>query len=312
MFNFTTTRILNSNVDPVTGGPVLLKGTDTFLVTKHAKFAKANVVSIYKAAYSAPELAQATFDLSKINEVGIYRLSMYIRLQNSENELYANSLVFKGKPIDVEFNVDSTDLQSTKVGEVTTITGKSTITDKVIKIARKYQILVNDTVMINLTGAGTTTLTATATDQYQRFKIANIQKFDETQGAYVQGEHIGEFVNVIPGTIVKTGKEGFGTYEWILHNLRLPTMANTRWNRIVSDDTPILGAQYNQYIVKYKVDRGVMGGDSVGMPTQSITTHVFFVNTSIASLFETGLAAVGTIVTTAASGTTSPELSPIA
>lgn len=311
MFNFTTTRILNSNVDPVTGKPVLYTGTNTFMVTKHAKFLKDNVVSIYKAAYSAPVLAKVSFDISKITTVGTYRLALYIRLQNSENELYANSLVFKGKPVQVEFNVTADDLDVKTVGEVTTITGKSTITDKLIKIATKYQILVNDTVMVTLGGKGTTTLTVTANDQYQRFKTATIEKFDETQGAYIQGEHMGAFVTYLNSTSVAIGQEGFGTYEWIMHNLRLPTMANTRWNRIAYDDSPIVGATYNQYTVKYKVDRGVMGGDSVGMPTQSITTHVFFVNTSMAAAFETGLAVIGTINSTVKTQTAEPTLTSI-
>lgn len=311
MFNFTTTRIINTNSDPATGSNLFLSGTNTFQILKHQKFTKANVTSIYKAAYTAPELAQVTFDISQINTVGNYRIAMYIRLQNSENELYANSLVFKGKPLYVEFNVLASDLASTTVGEVTTITGKSTITDKIIKIARKYQLLVNDNLMVKMTGDGTTTLTATAMDQYQRFKIATIQKFDETQGAYVQGEHVGEFVDVLTGTVVRIGKEGFGTYEWIMHNLRLPTMANTRWNRIASDDAPILGAQYNQYTIKYTVDRGIMGGDSVGQPTTSVTTHVFFVNTTIAALFEVGLAAIGTIVNVPQVEVAPPDLNPV-
>lgn len=311
MFNFTTTRIINTSTDPVTGDNIFLSGTKTFLITKHQKFNKDNVTAIYKAPYAAPELAQVTFDISKINAVGSYRIAMYIRLQNSENELYANSLVFKGKPLFVEFNVLASDLASTTVGEVTTITGKSTITDKIIKIAKKYQLLVNDSLMVKMTGAGTTTLTVTAMDQYQRFKIATIQMFDENQGAFVQGQHVGAFVDVLTGTVVKIGKEGFGTYEWIMHNLRLPTMANTRWNRIASDDTPILGAQYNQYTITYKVDRGIMGGDAVGQPTTSITTHVFFINTDIAALFEAGLAVIGSIVTVPQNEVAVPELTPV-
>ena len=47
--------------------------------------------------------------------------------------------------------------------------------------------------------------------------------------------------------------------------------------------------KYNQYIIRYCVNRGIMGGDAVGEVTKSLTTHVFFVNQDIATEFETAL-----------------------
>ena len=98
---------------------------------------------------------------------------------------------------------------------------------------------------------------------------------------------MGEFQAIAPkATVVEAGKEGFGTYTQILKDLRVPTAANTRWNRIAQDESPIPGAEYNQYTVVYCTDRGIMGGDAVGMPVKSQTTHVFYVKKELVTEFE--------------------------
>ena len=43
----------------------------------------------------------------------------------------------------------------------------------------------------------------------------------------------------------------------------------------------------------FKKDRGLMGGAAVGQQVISQTTHVFYVNQTIATEFETGLTAIG-------------------
>ena len=91
---------------------------------------------------------------------------------------------------------------------------------------------------------------------------------------------------------IEQGKEGFGTYQWILKNLRLPTAARTSWTAINADEAPIIGAKYNEYVIRYCVNRGIMGGDAVGEVTKSLTTHVFYVNQSVSASFETALAII--------------------
>ena len=91
---------------------------------------------------------------------------------------------------------------------------------------------------------------------------------------------------------IEQGVEGFGTYQWILKNLRLPTAARTSWTAINADEAPIIGAKYNEYIIRYCVNRGIMGGDAVGEVTKSLTTHVFYVNQSVSASFETALAII--------------------
>ena len=84
------------------------------------------------------------------------------------------------------------------------------------------------------------------------------------------------------------GKLGFGTYSWVLHNLRIPTSARTHAFALNQEESPILGAKYNQYTIHYCVNRGVLGTNAVGDTVKSVTTHVFYVKDDLTD-FETKL-----------------------
>lgn len=86
-------------------------------------------------------------------------------------------------------------------------------------------------------------------------------------------------------TYVKN-KIGFGTYEYIIHNLRLPTDANWRFTSPAAVEMPINGAKYTQYSFAYEVPRRIGGLSVAGQMNMSTTTHTFFVKEDIASVFE--------------------------
>ena len=52
-------------------------------------------------------------------------------------------------------------------------------------------------------------------------------------------------------------------------------------------NAPKLGGKYNQYIITKRVERDALGTGAVGQVLVSETQHVFWVETSIASNFET-------------------------
>jgi hypothetical protein len=80
----------------------------------------------------------------------------------------------------------------------------------------------------------------------------------------------------------------------MIKDLRVPTAANTRWNRIALDETPIFGGHYNEYLINMCVNRGIMGSDAVGEVTKSLTTHIFYVlDDGTATAFETALKDAG-------------------
>lgn len=293
MFQFTTTNVINSNKDYTTGKP-LWSAQDAALdkpaslnVKRVSKFLKPNVVSIYKAEANDPEMAKVTLDLSQINgkDGESYRLSVYIGLtQASQESRYANDLILKGKPFTVDF------VWKTSAADVA---------KNLVKIINKYAVMVYGEKLLNVSYSGAY-LTIEAVNEYQRFRKVNIEKFDK-DAYFGRGEYnavrtledLSEQASnaALTGTVEGyfVGKEGFGTYSYLLHNLRIPTAMRTRAFGVNLDENPIIGALYNQYTIHYCTDRGVLGTNAVGDTVKSVTTHVFYVNQSIASEFEEAL-----------------------
>lgn len=92
----------------------------------------------------------------------------------------------------------------------------------------------------------------------------------------------GDFADYIPNNVE------FGTYNYVIHNLRLPTNANLRFVSPNAGEMPTQGTTYYQYSFAYCVPRGVhFGGMSVvGQTNQSTTLHTFFVASSLVTEFE--------------------------
>lgn len=295
MFQFTTTNVINSDKDYTTGKPLwsaqeAALDKPAFLNIKRvSKFLKSNVVSIYKAVANDPEMAKVTIDLSQISGTDgeSYRLSVYIGLtQASQESRYANDLILKGKPFTVDFVWK---------------TSADKVAENLVKIINKYAVMVYGEKLLNVSCSGTF-LTIEAVNEYQRFRKVNIEKFDK-DAYFGRGEYnpvrtldnlTEKALSALNGTEEGyfVGKEGFGTYSYLLHNLRIPTPMRTRAFGVNLDENPIIGAKYNQYTIHYCTDRGVLGTNAVGDTVKSVTTHVFYVNQSVASEFETALAKI--------------------
>ena len=294
MFQFTTTNVINSNKDYTTGKPLwsaqeaALDKPASLNVKRVSKFLGPNVVSIYKAEANDPEMAKVTIDLSQINGTDgeSYRLSVYIGLtQASQESRYANDLILKGKPFTVDF------VWKTSAAEVA---------KNLVKIIDKYAVMVYGEKLLNVSYSGAY-LTIEAVNEYQRFRKVNIEKFDKDayfgRGEYnvvrtldnlTKKDSNAALTGTVEGYFV--GKEGFGTYSYLLHNLRIPTSMRTRAFGVNLDENPIIGAKYNQYTIHYCTDRGVLGTNAVGDTVKSVTTHVFYVNQTVATQFEEALA----------------------
>lgn len=297
MFQFTTTTIVNSLQDynfPANDLITEIKEGNTVKgihIKRDFNFLADNVEAIYKRAASDPVMAQATIDLTEVDAPSAdttFRIAIYIRLSGCQNSYYANDFVFKGKPFYIEF--------LWKNGETA-----ANVAKKVVKIAKKYQQMVYEYQLLAIT-EDSGVLTIEGTDEYQTLTKIDLEKFDENKGAWQEGGHVGAFESIASieegndiVTLVQQAEQGFGTYRNMIKDYRLPTAANTRWNKIVQDETPIVGAKYNQYTIVYCVNRGIMGGDAVGEVVKSKTTHVFFVKQDLATAFETQLAKIGTV-----------------
>ena len=298
MFQFTTTTVINSNEDYTSGLKPLWKAEEAkggkpahMNVKRHLNFIKENVVSITKAEYTPPKNAKATLDISKLGKTeGNFRIAMYIKLsQSSANSYYANDLVFKGKPLYIEFIWK----QGEEAADVAT---------KIKDTVKKYMLAVYEKDLVKVSVSDTTKVVIEGVDEYQRFERVDIEEYVKEEGMSTLGKY-----QVVKSAMteahktdagydanftIEQGKEGFGTYQWILKNLRLPTAARTSWAAINADEAPIIGAKYDEYVIRYCVNRGIMGGDAVGEVTKSLTTHVFYVNQSVSASFEAALAII--------------------
>lgn len=98
---------------------------------------------------------------------------------------------------------------------------------------------------------------------------------------------------------VTANKLEFGTYNYLLHNLRLPTYENMRFMSPSAMEAPIKGHKYDQFSFAYCVPRVGLGGMSaVGQTIHSTTLHTFYVDQTIADTFEGELAKIGVTVET--------------
>lgn len=297
MFQFTTTTVINSNEDYTSGlKPLWLaeeakEGKPAHMnIKRHLNFIKDNVVSITKAEYTPSKNAKATLDLKHLGKTqGNFRIAMYIKLsQSSANSYYANDLVFKGKPLYIEF--------VWKQGEAAADVAK-----KIKDTVKKYMLAVYEKDLIKVS-VNDTKVVIEGVDEYQRFERVDIEEYVNEEGMTTLGKY-----QVVKSAMteahktdagydtnftIEQGEEGFGTYQWILKNLRLPTAARTSWTAINADEAPIIGAKYDEYVIRYCVNRGVMGGDAVGEVTKSLTTHVFYVNQTVSASFKDALAII--------------------
>lgn len=295
MFKWTNTLIVNSNLDSSGKPKWSAQAEDTgsgvvgsFEFKRVNKFLKPNVVAIYKKEASDPVLGKVTFTMSN-QGVGNYRVALYIRLSGSQNSYYSNDFVFKGKPLMYEFAIKNASATAADVAK------------EAARVIEKIQTIYGDH-WIKASANGNN-LVIEGMDEYQLFTKAEIQKFNPDLNTALVGGEFETIATALPAddpdydrqnTIVKS-KEGFGTYWMILKDLRLPTMEARRFAGINEEELPVPGAKYNEYIINYCVNRGIMGGDAVGEVTRSLTTHVFYVKQDLAADFEAALAKIGTI-----------------
>ena len=295
MFQFTTTNVINSDKDLTTGKALYEVKDNTLVVKRVANFKKENIAAIYKAVATDPENAKVTIDLTGVSATAgdVLRLSIYVGLsQASQDSRYSNDMIYKGKPFSVDFVWQDTAANSAK---------------KLVETIKKYSLLVYGEKLLTASNSGAF-VTIEATNEYQRFRRVDLEKFDKATNEYpYSGKYtvIKSLSNIASKTREElkdgttegffAGKEGFGTYSFLLHNLRLPTSARTRAFGINQDETPIIGAKYNQYTIHYCANRGVLGLNAVGDTVKSVTTHVFYVKSDLASAFEALLGQVGSV-----------------
>ena len=238
---------------------------------------------------------------------------------NAQDAFYANDYVYKGKPLTIEFPVKANDDGDTLAKRIAKIAKKYILlsmgTEEIIRIetadAQSASGNEGDPGYVPATSAS---ITFKGINGYQQIKKAVLQYFDPEAKTVDCCTKDGDYIDLITGVPVEyeiddttglaiatdpvkklteegledlddnevailPGLEAFGDYNWILHNLRLPTAANYYpWspaNRM--GENPVPGQVYTQFIIRIKKERDGIMGEIVGARGVSVTTHVLYV-----------------------------------
>jgi len=262
-------------------------------------------------------VASSVFPANTTKTIAYLRAAFYVGLtQTSVDSYYANDLVYKGKPIYVEFSMKINDTDSAAA--------------QLVKNAKEI-LRMGEAPILNVeqgTESGhTSEVTFTATNGYQIIREAAIQEYDDSIYAIDCCSSEGGFVNVVTGVTpflkdtkylfdvssdgkslventlnpntdfakkangtgslasdevwIYPGAEAFGDYNWIMHNLRLPTSANTNYwspnGYYGENELPVANGQYIQYTIRIQNAVDNVGVGVVGQRAMSVTTHVLYV-----------------------------------
>ena len=204
----------------------------------------------------------------------VFRLLVDVRLKGDVRSDYDRYSVYKGKPFIVEFSTE----KNNTAAALTEIV--ATIKDGLTK--NGHQDL-----SVSFTGgtADDGTLVVEGTMYAQVFDAVMIQELKETSTSSYSSDP--DFKLLVAGTKVTGAAEPFGSAWYITKNLRLPSSSNTRFMAVNSDERPIDGASYNQYSFRYSVERDITGMGAVGQVMTSVTDHIIYVKTDLATAFET-------------------------
>lgn len=267
--NFQTCTIINSLKDADSNKDLLTAEGDVLHIKRDFVFDKNYVKSVTKTeGYDAVPCA-ATVNFAGL-AVGNYRLEVFVKYEGAEPAFGANAVsTFKGIPFWVEFSVKegTTDIASVVAAQI-----------------KKDHLFLIDKDILTVTPAGNV-LTIEGATEYIRFKTIQIVNADTDE--VVEEISEGENAKI---KVTQVGVNGFGTYSHLIKDLRLPTAANSSWTALRQDETPVVGALYNQYIIEYCAPAINEGTMFVGHRGMNWTTHVFWVQKgAVATAWETAL-----------------------
>jgi hypothetical protein len=141
-------------------------------------------------------------------------------------------------------------------------------------------------------------ITLEMADNYITVRKAEVMDLVCTPGCNEQGEvsTLAYTFDLKNSSVYTKNNVGFGTYDYMIHNLRLPTHANIRFVSPAESEMPIKGGKYTQYSFEYTVPRRLGGLSVAGQKTESTTIHTFFVLNTLDFEGATGISPVSPAV----------------
>ena len=285
MYQFTKETIINSNLDSNGTSTRFSASNGVFNVLRSGNFKAVEVLSCYKNGYVAPEKEKLvkTIALSP-TATKVYRLYVKLNRINSYTSDFSNDMSYNALEKYYEVTGVAADLVAPAANLVAAF---ETIINKENRIKDNPYFTVSK---------NSAELTLEVVDEYTHFVKVEIQEITTSLTGY---DSFTVVEDVLGGGTLTPGKEGFGTIKQITKNLRLPTLANTNWLALNQEEKPVAGGQYTQYSIKIMTNRGDMGGVSaMGQNVESITTHIFYVLSTLVTDWEKALATAGISIDT--------------
>lgn len=283
MFDFQKEVIINSNVleDGVTPRFKAMTGAvNLFRVLRCADYRKEGLIDgvVYKTMYNkgvAPSVI-----LNVPTDVGIYRVIVGFSLDGKYLSDYAYPWYKFGKPIMAEFELDASNLADAQEIMIKAIE---------MAIPENYRFA-------RVTKVDTNKVKISGIDSHQTIKVAELQLADNN-GCPADACNEWTYVTVFDALSKANRKDSYvpnemevGTAAWIQENLRFPSYPNLRYDALNEEEYPVKGGLYVQYSFGYcSPRRGLHGQGTVGQALKSITTHTFYVLSSIADEFGTAI-----------------------
>lgn len=276
MYQFTKETIINSNLDS-NGVSTKFSGSNgVFTVLRAGNFNASEVLTCYKNSYVPPvkEKLVKTIAVSPTSSK-VYRLYIKLKRVDSYTSDYSNDMSYNA--LEKHYEVTGVSTAENLVAAFETIINK----ENRIKDNPYFTV-----------SKDSDELTLEVVDEYTHFVKVEIQEISTT--SLTGYDTFTTLEDVLTDGTLTLGKEGFGTVKQITKNLRLPTLANTNWLAINQEEKPVAGGQYTQYSIRIKTNRGDMGGVSaMGQNVESITTHIFYVlSTVLAAVLSAKIAPV--------------------
>lgn len=275
MFDFQKEVIINSNVleDGVTPRFKAMTGAvNLFRVLRCADYRKEGLIDgiVYKTMYNKGAAPSATFDVPTV--AGIYRVIVGFSLDGRYLSDYAYPWYKFGKPVMAEFELDNSNLAEAQEIMIKAIE---------MAIPENYRFA-------RITKEGSDKVKVSGTDSHQIIKVAELQKV-VSLACPADACHEVEY-QLVAKALVKENIMEVGTAAWIQENLRFPSYPNLRYDALNGEEYPVKGGLYVQYSFGYcSPRRGLHGQGTVGQALKSVTTHTFYVLSSLVDKFEEDL-----------------------
>ena len=248
-------------------------------------YKKKHIGTVYVTAPVDAEKARLGIDLNAVNTAAVAEGSirhvqfvLELGLDNDYRGDFGSALYYFRKPVIVNLDVDTlTDIDTVvKAFEKVSVSGE-----------KLFTVVTEGTDMVE--GAS---LTLVMNDCYITVRKAEAVGYycaDSCNGEGMEqpvllkdlkNTEIGENPAYISNVV------GFGTYDYMIHNLRLPTNANWRFTSPAASEMPMVGGKYTQFSFEYTVPRRLGGVSVAGQKNYSTTIHTFFVLSDLADTFK--------------------------